>query len=214
MTSILSFPIDKAKLAWLDFSAKNQDLHSLNPDDTKAFTSYVFGLIDEQNAQLGIGGWLEDRRIYNTREQFNLGKSRSIHLGVDIWMPAGTPLFCPEDCQIHSFANNEGFGNYGPTIILKSLREELYYLFGHLSLESLEGKLKGQTLKEGETFAEIGNYPINGDWPPHLHFQVMNNLFGKEGDFPGVCARNELKVFEKVCLCPYPFLGISAPRDV
>lgn len=209
MTSILSFPIHKAKLIWLDFSSNNKDLAGINPDDTECFTSYIFDTIKNQRAELGIGGWLEDRYIYKSREQFNLGKSRTIHLGVDIWMPAGTPLFTPEDCEVHSFANNEGFGNYGPTIILKSLTKEIYYLFGHLSLESLSGMQKGQIIKEGKHFAEIGDYPINGDWPPHLHFQVINNLLGKEGDFPGVCARNELKVFKKVCLCPYPFLGVE-----
>ena len=209
MGSILSFPINQARLLWLDFTKNNKELLNQNPDDTEAFTRYIFNKIKQEGAEIGIGGWLEHRLIYNSRAQFNLGKRRSIHLGADLWMPAGTPLFAPEHCEVHSFGNNVGFGNYGPTVILKSLNEELYYLFGHLSLESLDGKQKGQLLKEGVHFAEIGNYPVNGDWPPHLHFQVMNTLLGKEGDFPGVCAENELKVFEKICLCPYPFLGIE-----
>ncbi len=208
-SSILSFDLPSAKLLWLDLTKNNLELSHLNPDNTREFTEYVFNKIKNAQADLGIGGWLEDRFIYSSREQFNKGKSRNIHLGVDIWMPAGTPLFCPTQCEVHSFANNLGFGNYGPTIILKAENTELYFLYGHLSLESLHDIEVGQKIESGKKVAEIGNFPINGDWPPHLHFQVMNNMLGKEGDFPGVCAASELKVMQKFCLNPYPFLGFD-----
>ncbi|MGR3810023.1 peptidoglycan DD-metalloendopeptidase family protein [Jiulongibacter sp. NS-SX5] len=213
MPNILEFDLSTAKCAWLDFTANNHELQALNPDDTALFTKYVFDKINKQEAVLGIGGWLEDRTVYNSREQFNKGKSRSMHLGVDIWMPADTPLFTPEDCKIHSFANNTGFGNYGPTVILEGLESGLFLLFGHLTLDSIMGIEKGQTLTKGAEFAAIGNYPINGDWPPHLHFQIMNDMLGQEGDFPGVCAKSELKVMTKICLNPYPYLGIEPPAS-
>ncbi|UBM60075.1 peptidoglycan DD-metalloendopeptidase family protein [Marinilongibacter aquaticus] len=206
---ITAFDLSTSQLVWLDFTAKNEELQSIDPDSTSAFSSYIFEKIKSQGGQVGIGGWLENRTIYRSREQFNTGKSRNIHLGVDIWLPAESPLFAPETCEIYGLANNTGFGNYGPTIILKAQHKELFYLFGHLSLDSLEGKTEGQKIEAGQSVGKIGNYPINGDWPPHLHFQVMQNLLGQKSDFPGVCAENELAFFQKYCLNPYPFLGLQ-----
>lgn len=60
-----------------------------------------------------------------------------------------------------------------------------YTLYGHLSLESLTGKYVGMPVQAGERIADFGNFPINGDWPPHLHFQVMNDMMGLAGHFPG-----------------------------
>lgn len=206
---VVSFDLNSAECLWLDFSASNPDLKGLNPDNTEDFTAYVFKKLENAGARVGIGGWLEKRMIYDSRQQFNAGSARNIHLGADIWAAAGTPLFSPVNAKIHSFANNEGFGNYGPTIILESTEEPLFFLFGHLSLESLNGLEKGQTVYAGQKIAEIGNYPVNGDWPPHLHFQVMNTMHGMEGDFPGVCSEKQLKVMTGICQNPYPFLGIE-----
>ena len=44
---------------------------------------------------------------------------RRLHLGVDIWADAGTPVYVPLDGRIHSFRDNNHFGDYGPTVILQ-----------------------------------------------------------------------------------------------
>ncbi len=209
---VVPFDVNAAECLWLDFTAANPELASLNPDNTDEFTRYIFDKLEAHKARIGIGGWLEKRMIYDSRQQFNGGNSaRNIHLGADIWADAGTAVFSPVNGKIHSFANNEGFGNYGPTLILESTDEPLFFLFGHLSLESLNDLEKGQAVKAGQKIAEIGDYPVNGDWPPHLHFQVMNSMMGMEGDFPGVCSEKQLKTMEKICLNPYPFLGVLQP---
>jgi hypothetical protein len=37
-------------------------------------------------------------------------------------------------------------------------------------------------------FAAFGIPYENGHWPPHLHFQVIVDMKGMKGDYPGVCA--------------------------
>jgi peptidoglycan LD-endopeptidase LytH len=195
----------------LDFTAKNPDLDKIDLTDTAVFTDYVFNQLLENNSKIGIGGYLEHRVIYRRSEHFNRAETepRCIHLGLDIWASAGTEIYAPMDGIVHSFGNNNNFGDYGPTIILQHnlSNKTLYTLYGHLSLESLNGLFEGKIIKKGEHFASIGDYPINGDWPPHLHFQVMNDMMGKKGDFAGVCAISDRESYKKICLNPIEFLA-------
>jgi murein DD-endopeptidase MepM/ murein hydrolase activator NlpD len=75
-------------------------------------------------------------------------------------------------------------------------------------LESLEGVYEGKTIEKGQQIATFGHFPINGDWPPHLHFQLMNDLLGQKGDFPGVCTLREREKFLQLCPNPNLILGI------
>ena len=63
------------------------------------------------------------------------------------------------------------------------------------------------TIAPGVPFAEVGPPPENGDWPPHLHFQVIADLQGRRGDFPGVVAPAERAAW--AALCPDPDLIIG-----
>lgn len=198
--------IDIDNYIWLDFTANNSELAEVDLIDTVKFSEYVFDKIYKAGAKMGIGGYMENRVIYRTREHFSNAHEvqRNIHLGIDLWAEAGTAVYAPLNGKVHSFKNNAKFGDYGPTIILEHIYEEkpLYTLYGHLSLESLDGLYEGKSIQSGDKIAEIGDYPINGDWPPHLHFQVMTDLLGMHGDFPGVCAMADMEKFEKICLNP------------
>ena len=79
---------------------------------------------------------------------------------------------------IHSFQDNESIGDYGPTIILEHEIDDFtfYTLYGHLSKISLKGKSEGQIIEKGESFASLGDWDVNVNWPPHLHFQIMKDL--------------------------------------
>lgn len=194
----------------LDFTSNNLDLDKIDLSDTAVFNDYVFNQLLENNSKIGIGGYFEHRVIYRRSEYFNQAETepRCIHLGLDIWSSVGTEIYAPMDGVIHSFANNNQFGDYGPTIILQHNLEDkiLYTLYGHLSLESLDGIFEGKIIKKGEQIATFGDFPINGDWPPHLHFQVMNDLLGMKGDFPGVCTISDIEKYQRICLDPIEFL--------
>jgi murein DD-endopeptidase MepM/ murein hydrolase activator NlpD len=80
--------------------------------------------------------------------------------------------------------------------------QPFYTLYGHLSRSFLAGLTPGQSLVAGEAFAQVGPYPENGDWPPHLHFQLMTDLQGRCGDFSGVCSRQQQQAYALICPDP------------
>jgi 4-aminobutyrate aminotransferase-like enzyme len=48
----------------------------------------------------------------------------------------------------------------------------------------------------------LGNIKENGQWPPHLHFQIMLDMLGYESDFAGVGFPNEIGVWASICPDP------------
>ena len=195
-----------------DFSEKNLDLYEIDLDNTDELTNYVFSNLKKEKKKVGVGGYLEDRLIYKRSKHFDGdGEPRSIHLGIDIWVDSGIPIFSPLPGVIHSFKNNEKFGDYGPTLIIEHLieGETFYTLYGHLSVDSIENKKKGQQVRRGDEIAKIGDETVNGGWPPHLHFQVITDMLGNEGDFPGVAPPSAKEYFHKLCIDPNYILKIK-----
>ena len=118
---------------------------------------------------------------------------RRLHLGTDIWGKPHEAVMTPLDGIVHSFAFNGAFGDYGTTIILTHQLSgvSFYTLYGHLGLNSIKNLQEGHLIRKGEIFAEFGIPSENGQWPPHLHFQIIADLQGWEGDYPGVCKFSE-----------------------
>ena len=190
----------------LDFTEGNQELKSIDLSKTEVFDHYVFDQLKQNNKKYGIGGYLEKRAIYRRSEVFATSDAdfRNIHLGVDIWADAGVPIFVPLDGKVHSFQDNAGFGNYGPTIILEHEFDgtKLFSLYGHLFQKDLEKLEIGQKFQAGDKLCHVGPFPENGDWPPHLHFQLMWALGENWGDYPGVAAEKDLEFFQNNCPDP------------
>ncbi|MBF9255384.1 peptidoglycan DD-metalloendopeptidase family protein [Pontibacter sp. 172403-2] len=195
----------------LDFTESNRLLQTVDLRNTEAFYQAVQQLLQQQGARIGVGGYLENRFIYRRSPHFNIqAESRNLHLGIDVWIEAGTPVYTPLAATVHSFQDNANFGDYGPTIILAHELEGItfYTLYGHLTRTSLDGLHVGKHFSKGEQIAEVGPYPENGDWPPHLHFQVIQSMDGKYGDFPGVATLAEREKYE--LLCPNPNLILQS----
>ena len=136
---------------------------------------------------------------------------RRLHLGTDIWGPAGTPVFAAMGGMIHSFAFNNHFGDYGATLILLHQLDGLpfYTLYGHLSLRDIESISSGQYVTRGQEIAHFGLSHENGHWPPHLHFQVIIDLGLYEGDYPGVCKYSEREYYLNNCPDPDVILRMN-----
>lgn len=210
--AVMRFALSSPTTAKLDLSLANPLVASADCHDNSDVTNLLNEVLAQSGATYGIGGYGEKRGWYARGEQFSQGEEvRSIHLGIDIWAPPGTPVYSPYDAVVHSVKDNALFGDYGPTIILQhELDGETFYtLYGHLSRESLEGKAAGLKIPAGAEIATLGAPPINGDWPPHLHFQVMLDMLGKVGDYPGVAAESQRDLF--LALCPDPNLILRSP---
>ena len=160
-----------------------------------------------------VGGYDEERAIYSgpVFAAPDGAEARTIHLGIDIFEAAGTPVFAPLNGRVHSFQDNANPKDYGPTIILEhAVTSQLtfYSLYGHLSRDSLDGLIVGKPVAAGEEVARLGEAAVNGDWPPHLHFQLILDMQDKRGDYPGVFKKSEREQWKRICPDPAPLLGI------
>ena len=196
-----------------DLSAITTDKLNLPLTDANAFEDFVENHLKENKAQVAYGGYLELRNLYQRSTVFkdvNI-EERNIHIGLDLWIKAGTPVLAALDGTIHSFQNNIALGDYGPAIILEHTISGVtfYTLYGHLSLESLDGKAEGQKVTKGEVIGTLGAPPVNGDYAPHLHFQIIKDLQGKKGDYPGVTSKKELAFYKENCPDPNLLLKIK-----
>ncbi len=197
----------------LDLSVGSLELGNNEHFETIAsFEKTISRVLEDKEADGGQGGYGEVRPFYSTDAYIIDGNQgaqwRTVHLGHDVWMPAGTEVMAPVDGKIHSFQNNAHERDYGPTIILEHKVEgdlRFYTLYGHLSEESLDGLSVGMKVKKGQTIATIGPPPVNGNWPPHLHFQVILDMLGKRGDFPGASFPQEREIWLSICPDPTPF---------
>jgi murein DD-endopeptidase MepM/ murein hydrolase activator NlpD len=207
---VVPFFPEKDKLVQLHFTQENEELTDEILCNTKKFTNYINDTLEKANARYGIGGYGEHRTIYSRSEIFDAAQPQSeprrLHLGTDIWGKPCTHVMAPLDGFVHSFAFHQAFGDYGAVIILTHQLEghSFYTLYGHLSLASIKNLHEGVRVKRGDVFAEFGIPQENGNWPPHLHFQIIKYLDGMKGDYPGVCRYSEKERY--LLNCPDPDL--------
>ena len=154
------------------------------------------------------GGYLEPRNLYTSTEYDTVGnygkQSRTIHIGIDFWLPENTPVHALLDGEVVIAENDIGDKEYGGLLVLKHQQKDFcfYTLYGHNTAKSVLKHPIGSTLKKGEQIAVLANYPENGNWAPHLHFQVMLSLLDYKTDFPGVAYFNQIDVWKSMCPNP------------
>jgi len=190
-----------------DFNENSRDLSADEIADTERFAAYINRTLHAHGARYGLGGYGEHRTLYARSKHFDSGEEpRRLHLGVDIWGPAGTKVMAPLGGIVHSFAFNNNDSDYGATLILTHQLEGIGFhtLYGHLSLNSLKNLYEGERVTRGEVIAEFGMRFENGNWPPHLHFQLIADMQGWKGDYPGVCRYSERDRW--LANCPDPDL--------
>lgn len=201
---LFSEPLTPSNSIALDLSVANKELNPTIFGNISAFCAYIDQYV---GAKIGAGGYLEHRIIYEAHENFATTSEdfRNIHLGIDFWTTAGTPVFAVADGVVHSFQVNPGSGNYGPTIILHHPALGIYSLYGHLAFSDLEGLSVGMPIAAGQRLCHLGEQDENGGWPPHLHFQLIRDMQGFQGDYPGVCSKRDLTFYAGNCPDPATF---------
>jgi hypothetical protein len=173
------------------------------------FSELVDQAMQNAGTEFAFGRWGEPRELYSSelfvREPLQNVESRSIHMGIDVFCAADTPVNAPLDGRVHLKANNAAELDYGPLIVLehKTPTGELFYtLYGHLSMDGVAHIEEGQQVYAGDRIASIGSAPENGNWPPHLHFQLILDWLDLNADFPGVALRSQQDVW--LGLSPLP----------
>jgi peptidoglycan LD-endopeptidase LytH len=228
------FDTTRDKLYRFDFTENNSSLSPADITDTERFACWINNTLQGEKARYGIGGYNEHRTLYARSKHFDRAlaagsesdrstpgradqnvanpgvalepEPRRLHLGVDIWGPAGTKVMAPLPGIIHSFAFNNNDSDYGATLILTHNLEGtgFHTLYGHISLNSIKNLYEGQRVAKGEVIAEFGMRYENGNWPPHLHFQLIADMQDWKGDYPGVCRFSERQQW--LDNCPNPNL--------
>jgi murein DD-endopeptidase MepM/ murein hydrolase activator NlpD len=220
---LTGFDLRETPVLGLDLSAGNR-LVASNPADNAPvpFTARLFAAMREAGADIGVGGYDEARLIYAT-DAFSSGtvtdERRTVHIGVDVTMTAGSALFAPLDGVVHGFEDARTRLDYGPVIVLRHdipaedpAGEPLsfYTLYGHLDRDSLDGLTIGQSIRAGERFAAIGAPPDNGDWWPHVHVQIITDLLDVPCNFNGVAPASQRRTW--LSLSPDANLLLRVPR--
>ena len=162
--------------------------------DPVAFGRAVADQMAEQGAAMAVGRYDEPRCVYTSdafRVEGNDGPEwRTVHIGLDLFLPPGTPVFAPLGGVVHSFRDNAAPKDYGPTVILRHSVDggglTFFTLYGHLDRDSLAWLRPGQPVALGSVVGRVGESAVNGGWAPHLHFQLITDLLEYQGDFPGV----------------------------
>jgi len=218
------FPsIQKNDIQPLDLSVSSKWIgHEKEFNDLDLFQYKINKLQTQQPTKIIAGGYLEPRPIYTSSAYDKIGnygrESRSIHLGIDFWLPAQTPVHALFDGEIVTAVNNASDKEYGGLVILKHTIKnlEFFTLYGHLSVESALKNNIGDTVKKGDCIAILGNHSDNGNWVPHLHFQIMLSLLGYKIDFPGVTYFNQINVWKSICPNPNLLFKVNGlqPKSV
>jgi len=169
-------------------------------------------------SDIWLGYYNEPRLVY-TDKAFRQSAApqsnrRTVHLGVDVFAPAGTELHMPLDGEVCVVENRIGHLDYGGMIVFKHATPEaqnFYSLHGHLNPASCQKLKKGQKLKAGEVYASLGAPEHNGGWEPHLHLQLAMSIEGLGMDWPGVADPDDLIFWN--ALCPNPAALLNLPDE-
>lgn len=198
---VMTMPESEDDITILDLSLGSPLLNGRDTDDTEEFTRRLFRHMEDEGATIGIGRYLEPRAFYLTEifegRAGDPRERRTIHTGLDIFAQAGAEVRAPLPGRVFSVADNGQGLDYGPTVLLEhdGPAGPFWTLYGHLEAESVEKLEVGADVAAGDVIARIGPYPENGDWPPHLHVQILTDLLGFEGQFPGVALPREQSVW-------------------
>jgi 4-aminobutyrate aminotransferase-like enzyme/Ser/Thr protein kinase RdoA (MazF antagonist) len=202
-------PLSEVQKIWLNWASDNPEI----PRQTEQ----IFALMKEAKADLAIGHYCENRLVYEG-EAFAIESParRKVHLGVDLFAPAGTPVYAALDGVIEYFNDNNAHLDYGPVIILRHQTDTglpFFTLYGHLSRPSLENLSVGKKISAGDLIATMGEEFENVGWPPHTHFQLLTDLCGMGLDIYGVAPLIELPVWRSISPNPNLCLRIREGTD-
>jgi 4-aminobutyrate aminotransferase-like enzyme/Ser/Thr protein kinase RdoA (MazF antagonist) len=217
-SSPIGVPIDDTNSIIIDLSVGSLDISSPHHlEDHRSFGNLVSEKLKTGGAKVGIGRYNEPRLIYSGNQYLTLGEERrTIHLAIDLFVESGAPVFSVDDGVIHSFQDNALPYDNGPTIVIEhsigTKGLSFYILYAHLTRDSLDGLSVGTPVKRGEQIGKVGDYPENGGWPPHLHFQLIVDMMDEKGDLFGVAPPSKRDVW--LSICPDPNLILQIPQTL
>jgi hypothetical protein len=195
---------------FLDLSDSGSAVDRLDPLDPDGFQRWLDDAMGTGYAW-GIGNYLECRTKLLRHFPQMQEEGRCYHLGVDIVLPKGSPLYAPLPGKVAAAGYEKGQGNYGGYLLLAHdlpASERFYTFYGHL--EPTLTAAAGTVLGAGETMARTGGFAENGNWFYHTHLQIITPLGLADGyDTRGYCTPEMLGHIRERCPDPAPLLCCS-----
>lgn len=218
--SILDHDIRSESCRVFDLSAGSRFLGAdPRAAETRALTEAIFLEMKRSGVSVGVGRYDEARLLYTSRLfgacNNPTAERRTVHLGIDLFVEPGAAVRAPLDGVVQVLANNSGPLDCGPLVILRHVTDEaqqFFTLYGHLSQQALGSLRIGQPIAKGQPFASVGTVQENGGWPPHVHFQIICDLLGRDQNFPGVAYASERSIWTSLSPDPNLLLGIPCER--
>jgi murein DD-endopeptidase MepM/ murein hydrolase activator NlpD len=185
--------------------------------DMPAFSNRAFDAwFAAKGVRYGLGSYGERRSVYATAQFADAAspERRTVHTGIDVFAPAGTPLYAPLPGTVLHVTYNADPLDYGHTLIMAHELDGIpfFTLYGHLA-GTLPGLLhRGQTVQAGQLIGHLGDWHENGGWAAHVHFQIMSDMLEQTGgNFFGVGHHSLWDVWQDIC--PDPNLLLRLPPD-
>ena len=185
-----------------------------NPFDLTPGEAATLG-VETQGFHLGY--YAEPRLIYTDKAfykgPFKASNRRTVHIGVDIFAPAGTRVHAPLNATVEAVENRKDNLDYGGLVILRHETEKgapFFTLYGHLNPESVGALTAGQLIEKGQVIAALGEQQHNGGWAPHLHFQT--GLINTDPNWPGAVDPDELDFWSMLYPNPAAILNLECER--
>lgn len=217
VSPLLGVDLATVPVAPLDMSVGSPLISSVDSENgPHELDQRVRRILSEEGARLGAGGYGEARQFYRWLSGPTSPGSRTLHMGLDLSVEAGTSLYAPLDGVVHAFEDAARRHDYGPLIVL---RHEIpgpepltfHTLYGHLSRDSLEGLHLGMPVPRGTLFARVGSAPTNGDWWEHVHVQLITDMLDVPCNVDGAVRADQRRVWEGVF--PDPNLLLRIPPE-
>jgi 4-aminobutyrate aminotransferase-like enzyme/Ser/Thr protein kinase RdoA (MazF antagonist) len=156
-----------------------------------------------------VGRYGEDRSIYDADTG---SERRTLHHAIDVYAPAGTPVLAPLPGRIAMIGNDTSIDGFGGIIVLEhepGTPHRFWTFYGHLAPASLADKDIGATVEQGDAIGVLGVPEENGNWPPHVHMQLMTALcFDRAEAIIGLSLRSQWDLWESIFPNPNGILGL------
>jgi 4-aminobutyrate aminotransferase-like enzyme len=215
---VLAVPMTAANSCSIDWSVGSPLVaHPAIAPPVEQQTRQTSRIMEDAGATVGIGRFGEPRLVYAGPEYAvatNSGPGwRTVHLGVDLSCPPGTPVQAMYDGVVERVDDDAVDGGYGPVVTLRHAPPgcpPFFTLSGHLSRASVAGMAPGREVHGGEVIGAVGEPHENGGWPPHLHFQAMTDLLDLDDPFPGVAEPGEWDAWAGLIVSPAAALRLPA----
>ena len=204
------FPtVNKNEIHQIDLSTSSAFIGGIEEfNDLAFFQKKLEALQKKVPTKIIAGGYLEKRALYTSAiyksASDNGFERRNIHLGVDFWLPENTPVHALLEGEVVCVTNDAYPKGYGGLLILKHQVADFHFytLYGHNTMQSVQKHAIGSRVKKGAQIAVLANASENGDWVPHLHFEIMLSRLDYTDDFPGVAFESELAIWKSICPDP------------